>query len=236
MKKNYFQENARKFLEVSAKENLPYMTTKVNTDYQLLLKAKIKNKTILNIGCFEPLDELYFARQAKSWIVTALNKEEVHYAKKVLKEELSTKLFKKFKFRDCDATKLPFKNNSFDLVLCFSTLDHIPSKEKRQKAIFEMKRVCKKKGHVVITVPNKLQLLYALGKKPFYEHCFTPFELKTMIQTTGLKITDFASTLNAESTSYGSTLPGRVIYRLIKPFYKIFGLFGVRMGYLCKNT
>lgn len=236
MNNNYFKENATKFTYISARDNLPYMTSKLNTDYRLLLKAKIEDKSILNIGCFEPVDELYFARKVKSWMVTALNKEEIYYAKKILRKELPQNLFKKFNFKDCDATKLPFKNNSFDLVLCFSTLDHISPKEKRQKAILEMKRVCKKNGHLVITVPNKLHLLYARSKKPFYEHCFTPFELKNMIKSADLKVIGFASTINAETICYGNTLAGRSLYRLFKPFYGLLGLIGVRIGYLCKNA
>ncbi|HEX3035903.1 MAG TPA: class I SAM-dependent methyltransferase [Thermodesulfobacteriota bacterium] len=45
---------------------------------------------------------------------------------------------------------LPFKNNSFDLVCAFDVIEHV---EDDQKAVDEMKRVCKPGGTISITVP-----------------------------------------------------------------------------------
>lgn len=42
------------------------------------------------------------------------------------------------------ATKLPFKNESFDYVLCVDTLEHVPTKF-RPQVIRELLRVAKKK-------------------------------------------------------------------------------------------
>lgn len=52
-----------------------------------------------------------------------------------------------------DISKIPFKNKSFDAVLCLEALQYL-STEKQKKAIFEMKRVLKDNGTLVITVPN----------------------------------------------------------------------------------
>lgn len=51
-----------------------------------------------------------------------------------------------------DATNLSFKDNSFDLVISFRFLDHLPNEEKK-KAISEMIRCSKK--YVVFTMANK---------------------------------------------------------------------------------
>jgi len=51
-----------------------------------------------------------------------------------------------------DATKLPFKNQTFDRIIASEVLEHIPND---QKAIYEMHRVLKPGGIVLITVPNK---------------------------------------------------------------------------------
>jgi SAM-dependent methyltransferase len=67
-----------------------------------------------------------------------------------------------------DIRDMPFKNNLFDLITCISTLEHVGMdnilytknlkyKEKKvfdfEKAIFDLKRVLKKGGRILITVP-----------------------------------------------------------------------------------
>lgn len=53
-----------------------------------------------------------------------------------------------------DVTKLPFKNNSFDLVVCIEVLEHLGDDIVVKKAVNELIRVTKK--FIFITVPNKL--------------------------------------------------------------------------------
>lgn len=51
-----------------------------------------------------------------------------------------------------DATKLPFKDKTFDRIIASEILEHIPDD---QKAVSEMYRVLKPGGIVMVTVPNK---------------------------------------------------------------------------------
>jgi ubiquinone/menaquinone biosynthesis C-methylase UbiE len=51
-----------------------------------------------------------------------------------------------------DATRLPFKDNSFDRIIATEILEHIPDDK---KAIAEMYRVLKPDGIAMVTVPNK---------------------------------------------------------------------------------
>ncbi|MHA1632720.1 MAG: class I SAM-dependent methyltransferase [Candidatus Freyarchaeota archaeon] len=48
---------------------------------------------------------------------------------------------------------LPFRENSFDLVLCNDVLEHVSDKEKLIKEIFS---VLRKDGHLFLTTPNRL--------------------------------------------------------------------------------
>jgi ubiquinone/menaquinone biosynthesis C-methylase UbiE len=48
---------------------------------------------------------------------------------------------------------LPFKDSSFDSVLCFETVEHLPDPS---GFIRELARVCRKGGGVIITTPNLL--------------------------------------------------------------------------------
>lgn len=54
------------------------------------------------------------------------------------------------------AEKLPFKDNTFDYIVCIGSLEHFDSPE---KALKEMSRVIKPNGRILIRVPN----LYFLG-------------------------------------------------------------------------
>jgi len=50
-----------------------------------------------------------------------------------------------------DIYHLACPNDSFDVVICMETLEHL---ERAPEAIKELFRVCRKGGHVIITVPN----------------------------------------------------------------------------------
>lgn len=53
-------------------------------------------------------------------------------------------------YADCCA--LPFKNSTFDYVMCVSAIHHLSTKERREKCIYEMLRVLKTRGCGVINV------------------------------------------------------------------------------------
>lgn len=139
-----------------------YLISKFLTDYALFSKANFNGKRVLNIGCFEPIDEVYYASRVGEWYAIDINREAIEAAQDVVNRELSESLKNKIKFKVEDATSLSFPDESFDIVVSFSTIDHIPSQKARETAISEMCRVLKKKGYLVITVPNRWNLFYRL--------------------------------------------------------------------------
>jgi len=74
-----------------------------------------------------------------------LKEEYLSTAKKFINNE-------KIELLKADATKLPFKNETFDRIIASEILEHIIDD---QKAISEIFRVLKPEGLVMITVPNK---------------------------------------------------------------------------------
>ncbi len=141
------------------------------------------------------------------------------------------------KFIVGDATKLDFESEFYDVVVSFSTIDHIPSKGDRAKAISEMCRVLKRGGYLVITVPNRWDFYYSYhsnklqreGKAIFgYEYQFSPLELKRMLKANGLRIVDCASTAFNPCSYFDRLLRKLKLARL-----KIY--FGTRFGYLAQK-
>ena len=59
-----------------------------------------------------------------------------------------------------DATKLPFKNNVFDYVVCINALNHMP---KYYDAVGESSRVLKSRGVFVFNFPNLASVLLPLA-------------------------------------------------------------------------
>ncbi len=121
------------------------------------------------------------------------------------------------KFIHGDALSLPYKNNSFNTIVSFGVLHHIPSKKLRKQFLNEAHRVMKKDGVLILTVWNlwnerltpvikKHAIQKLLGKSkldfkdvflPFgkkesvrYLHAFTKRELKSLLKNSGFQINE----------------------------------------------
>ncbi|OGO17350.1 MAG: hypothetical protein A2Z02_04555 [Chloroflexi bacterium RBG_16_48_7] len=78
-------------------------------------------------------------------------------------------------FTCCDVRFLPFAENSFDLVISDSTLDHFESRDDIHRSLAELHRVLKPKGIMVLSLDNSsnfseplFRAWIALGLAPFY--------------------------------------------------------------------
>lgn len=98
------------------------------------------------------------------------------------------------RFVACDVRRLPFKDNSFDLVVSDSTLDHFKYKGDIKIALGELKRVLKPGGVLVITLDNRgnfteplFRLWIFLRLAPYYiGPTYSMKELKLALEETGL--------------------------------------------------
>lgn len=207
-----------------------YLYSKLTTDWWLLSQIDIEGKKILNIGCAQPRDEINFAPRIKEWIAIDLNKDVIEVSREAVSKTLNPELASKIRFQVADATKLPFGNDTFDIVVSFSTIDHIFSSGGRKKAIKEMSRVVKKGGYVIITVPNKLNFAYWFWSKKKtqagYEYCFFPWELKRYLKEAKLKPLKFTSNFKISLGIWLDFL--RLLFLPIE-------YFGFRMGYLSQK-
>jgi ubiquinone/menaquinone biosynthesis C-methylase UbiE len=69
-------------------------------------------------------------------------------------------------FLNCSGTELPFKDHSFDFVLCLELIEHIPDHMALMK---EIRRVLKRNGILVISFPSKYSVREFLDSKGYYK-------------------------------------------------------------------
>ncbi|MGQ9631405.1 MAG: class I SAM-dependent methyltransferase [bacterium] len=235
-----YELSADKFRKKGYRVNPIYLATKALSEWFLIFKlGDISNKKVLNVGCWEPIDEIHFAKQVKEWVAIDINPSVIEMARSVAREELSDALYSKLTFKVEDTTNMSFEDESFDIVVSFSVIEHIPGEDNRFKALQEMVRVLKKGGYMIITVPNKLSTFYFAHKRNIrsntsdygYSYLYTPWELKKDMEKLNLKIVYFNSELEA-LRSLHSYFPSKLGLNRLVNFLKH---FGERIGYLAQK-
>ena len=91
-----------------------------------------------------------------------------------------------------DALSLPFKDNTFDRIICSEVMEHVRDD---RKACSELTRVLKKNGSIAITVPTRFtEALYDLLTYEYYTspgghvRRYYPWELASMMRECGLEV------------------------------------------------
>lgn len=131
------------FLKHSSKN--PLQRKLINNFYNCLVKL-IKNlsvSSILDTGCGEGFTLNQLEKQFP-------NKTYLGIDSSLKVVNLGNKLFPKIKLKVGNIYRLPFKNQSFDLVICSEVLEHLANPK---KALEEISRVSKK--YCLLSVPNE---------------------------------------------------------------------------------
>lgn len=191
----------KKKWEERIKRKTPHHQQYYNREKQLdfrLSKFIKPSCRVLDIGCFYPVDAIRFAQKGCEVTAIDIAKGVIKKAEEIAKKE---KIKGKIHFKVADATSLDFKDNSFDAVYDFSTIDHIPD---WKKAVKEYARVVKKNGKVIVVCVNKLQPTAWLellrqrlnkGVHPRWGYFVPlfPWQLKKELEKNGLVIKKFDS-------------------------------------------
>lgn len=161
---------------------------KLNQVLKLLPKQSGKTIKVLDIGCNSALLTSAVAKALKKSRVTGLDsyKEAIVFARSK---------YPNINFVVADAHKLPFKNNSFDLVICTETLEHVVDPK---KALEEMVRILKHDARAVISMDSGSPLFRIIwniwiktrGKvwEDAHLHEFSAELLEDLIKKSGFKI------------------------------------------------
>jgi SAM-dependent methyltransferase len=191
---------AEQVLARGHRDNPAYVATKALVDWDLVEDVPPDGCNVLNVGCFEPIDEMHFAHRVGHWTAVDVNPDAIAMAARLADQEMPPRLRRRVEFRVEDATRLSFADGSFDLAVSFSAIEHIPGREARRAAMAEMSRVVRPGGHVVITVPNRystFRFAHArnLRTQPDYGYAYLygPRELRREMEACGLSILRFSS-------------------------------------------
>lgn len=151
---------------------------------------------ILDIGCGNCRNLLPFARAGFECHGIDFSHKMIEIAKESCKKNGA-----KVKLEVAYADELPFENATFNYIITIAVIHHLDTKEKRIKAVEEIKRVLKPGGKALILVWNKLQWKFVFNPRDVYipwkrksmeymryYHLFTHWEMQKLIKNAGLKI------------------------------------------------
>lgn len=126
-------------------QGIPWLLEAVNFN-------KYRDKKVLEIGCGVGTDLASFAKAGA--IVTGVDLT-------LRSVDLTAKQFELYglngEFLVADAENLPFSNETFDIIYSFGVLHHTPN---IQKAIYEIHRVVKPGGEIIIMLYNKNSVFF----------------------------------------------------------------------------
>lgn len=154
---------------------------------------QLNNLTVLDIGSSTGIITNYFSKKVKKIVGIDIDQKAINFATKNNKNKNAS-------YKVSDAMKLPFKDNTFDLVLCMHVYEHVPDS---QKLFNEIYRVLKKNGVCYLAaqnaawpiephynlpflsyLPKKFADFYIkifTNKKEYYEHPAHYWKLKKML-------------------------------------------------------
>ena len=121
----------------------------INASFDFFMEQNFDKKIkILEIGCnVGSLSNKIYHTGYRNIVGVDIAKSAVEYGKNEYPEITD-------KFIVCEGNKLPFRNNSFDVVLSFDVFEHIPNSNKH---LLEVRRVLiKNKGYYLFQTPNKI--------------------------------------------------------------------------------
>jgi len=157
-----------------------FLNTVVETTRPLQINS------VLDVGCGEgfTLARLQKEKIGKEW--QGIEPDETA-------RELGKKLYPKVDIKTGDIYSLPYKSNSFDLVMATEVLEHL---ENPKKAYRELLRVSKK--YVLISVPNepwftlqrmaRFQNILHLGAHPEHIQHWTARAFTKFVKIRGVKL------------------------------------------------
>jgi len=151
---------------------------------------ELNNQTILVVGGGTGAEIFYIYKNYKK--VNIYTIEPFKNAIEILNFKAQILGFPLENIKQSFSEKLPFEDDYFDIVICFTVLEHVSNVE---RSILEMYRVAKCGGVIMIETPN-----YLFPEEQHYKVTIFPPKLSKFLARLNLKIygryTNFFETLN----------------------------------------
>jgi SAM-dependent methyltransferase len=163
--KNIFLNEKSHFYYKGLRELLIEIAKKVSTG--------VKYDRILDAGCGTGLLTTELSKLGKTWSVDA-SKEAVKFCK-----------LRSLKTRVAKVEKLPFPSNFFSLITC---IDVLVSVDSDARALNELRRVCKKNGHLIVRVSAHEWLRTGHDKVVHIKRRYELEDIKRKISKSGFTI------------------------------------------------
>jgi len=120
----------------------------------------IEKGNILEVGCGEGLflKRVIDKKPGLKPIGVDISIEQLLRAKDRLKESDASIL-------KSDAARLPFRDNTFDMVICVNVFMNLQKEELMDRILDEIRRVCAKSGRIIFDIRNRSNMLIRLKYK-----------------------------------------------------------------------
>lgn len=161
-------------------------TQKISLAKKLLSQIKFAN--CLDVGCASGymISEVSKTFPKAEYFGIDIYDKAIEYAKKI---------YPHIEFKVASASKLPFRDNSFDLILFYETIEHV---QNPKECLSEIKRVLKRDGTLILTMDSGswlFRLVWFIWEnskgniwKGAHLHPFHHRELEQLIKDAGFKI------------------------------------------------
>lgn len=187
-------------------------------NYFLSILGDVKNKKILEAGCGSGYASILLSQEGAYCNLMDLSKLSLEYSKNLLEKIGINK--NKIEHTLGNVEKMPFGDNSFDIVHNCGVLEHYNNKEIK-KILLEMKRVTKRGGQIIVVLPNllSLEIIYRMikfGKGS--ERYISKSTLKNLLEEIGL--------INIEvKSAHASVMPSFIPEIIHNKFFWIDNVF-----------
>lgn len=153
---DYYNNDATSISHLDLQHRLKHTKNMLSTIYPTTVNALINDSSsprLLDLGCGTG-DSFRRIIESGNWSITGVDiSEEMVKSAQENYPQIDISL--------ANATKLPFKENQFSTVVALGIIEYIPASD---KAITEITRVLDKRGHLIISIPNKHSLFRKLRK------------------------------------------------------------------------
>ncbi|MEK7502027.1 MAG: class I SAM-dependent methyltransferase [Patescibacteria group bacterium] len=147
---SYFE---KEFSGISQYKLAAWQKSYIQRIKEYLLDNDFKNKTLLDIGAGSGYVAVELAKYGINVIACDMSEQAIENLKKY-KSQLS---LSNLKFLVCKAEDIPLADNSVDYIVANALLEHIPNEK---KAIYKWRKVLRKEGKMLITVPLSLKYVW----------------------------------------------------------------------------